>query len=205
MKYLLIAVIISINVQALDWYCSDIASERTGNIIKACGISESLTEDTAREAALENAKIEFYNVCNPSDDCVNHAYTIDPKRAVCNKTDNGYKCSRLVYFEISDKISYKSMYTKKSYSAPFIRTKVEDLKKYPKVRLGMSKRSIVKVLGVPDSNEVPMFGDADSCFTYKCENVNFCAANETSTWVCFKNGKNVYQSGLKPEYTDLLD
>ncbi len=91
----------TVNLSASEWFCEEVASQRDGNIIKACGIGESATEASARSLAFENAKKEFDRICNASADCNGHQSIADPKRTSCKQTPGkNVVCHRLVSFQI---------------------------------------------------------------------------------------------------------
>lgn len=87
-----------------QWFCTDEASTRTGNLIKVCGIGEAKEEGPARIKAFQNARNEFYQICQTSSDCVDHFYFSNPLRTECSRDEQGYKCYRMVQFTIGELI-----------------------------------------------------------------------------------------------------
>lgn len=84
------------------WFCKEAASERTGNVIVACGVATNLSEAVARKQARENAYDEFDSICARSTDCINKATVINPLRNDCEKNNGKYKCYRGFKFLITD-------------------------------------------------------------------------------------------------------
>ena len=70
------------------WYCYEVASEKNGDTINACGIAESSDEDLARKLSLENAYRELELICNNSIDCAGKALEISPLRTDCKKVND---------------------------------------------------------------------------------------------------------------------
>ncbi len=99
MNFLGIAVLFAQNCRADDWLCTEEASQRDGNVIKACGVGLGFDENGARYQALENAKIEFDKVCNASSDCKGHEVVAEPTRTECREGEL-FKCYRLIQFKI---------------------------------------------------------------------------------------------------------
>lgn len=89
-----------------EWLCTEESSQRRGNQILSCGIGIGLDESSARSSALANARTEFSSVCASSSDCRDHAVAVTPKRTTCEKIGKkgtgGYKCYRLLSYEILD-------------------------------------------------------------------------------------------------------
>lgn len=87
-----------------DWFCTDEASERHGNVIRACGLAHNPDESIARGDAYANASAEFSRICNSSHDCRSHSVETAPVRTECNRLKGVYYCARLVEFTIDDSI-----------------------------------------------------------------------------------------------------
>lgn len=86
---------------ATDWFCTQVASQRSGNVVSACGIGIGYTEADARHSALQAAKREFETICNQSNDCNKHKVNLIPKRNACQKLNNGrFKCYRDIEYTI---------------------------------------------------------------------------------------------------------
>lgn len=91
----------SLNANA--WYCLEVASERQGDIINACGIGEAVDEDAARKVALNNAYKELDLICSHSSDCADKELEITPLRTDCKKIENIYRCHRGITANITSK------------------------------------------------------------------------------------------------------
>lgn len=91
-----------------DWLCKDEASQRIGNVIKACGIGMGTDEARARSESFEQARFEFSKICNASDDCHWHKVSVIPGRTTCEKADDVYTCYRLVNFMVSPDLNEKT-------------------------------------------------------------------------------------------------
>ncbi len=70
-----------------------------------CQAAISTKKKIAPDLAFENSKIEFDRVCAASDDCRNYKVQADPKRTMCKKTPDGFRCHRLINFEISESLT----------------------------------------------------------------------------------------------------
>jgi hypothetical protein len=103
MKKILILWLFLLSSPALAWYCNDVASERNGDTINACGIGESGDEDEARKNALNNAYKELDLICSHSSDCANRALEISPLRTECKKVEAIYRCHRGISATVTDK------------------------------------------------------------------------------------------------------
>jgi hypothetical protein len=106
----MILLLLTTDLQAQDWLCSEEASIRQGSATLVCGMAVAPTEAQARAIALNNAKIEFSALCTGSSDCVGHYYNMVPKRTQCEEKGNKYKCARLVEYTIGEKIVYVAKY-----------------------------------------------------------------------------------------------
>lgn len=89
--------------KSFAWYCYEVASEKNGDTINACGIAESSDEDLARKLSLENAYRELELICNNSIDCAGKALEISPLRTECKKVNDIYRCHRGITAEITKK------------------------------------------------------------------------------------------------------
>jgi hypothetical protein len=103
MKNIFLFLLLVWSVPALSWYCNDVASERNGDTINACGIGEAGDEDVARKNALNNAYKELDLICSHSADCANRALEISPLRTDCKKVDLIYRCHRGITATVLDK------------------------------------------------------------------------------------------------------
>ena len=87
-----------------DWICKEASSIRTGSTILACGVGTANSLEDARSNALRNAKQEFHQVCNASEDCRSKDHTANSKRTDCSKkSETEYTCYRAIEFEILKK------------------------------------------------------------------------------------------------------
>lgn len=149
---------------ATDWLCTEEASQRTGSLIRACGIGQGADENEARLKAFDAAKTEFGKVCEASDDCKGHQVSVEPARTACEKTPAGVKCYRLIVFTIGeaggspaqtmpgvvvhsiDGVPVTSSPDKAETFAPFTYGQIAKL---PKIRKGMTKAALLKAVGAP--------------------------------------------------------
>jgi hypothetical protein len=89
-----------------EWMCTEMASIREGNTIKACGVSTRDTEEDARLEAVRNAKREFDELCSASSDCAGRAVNLEPLRNVCRKESSGkFTCFRGIKYTITEDAS----------------------------------------------------------------------------------------------------
>lgn len=86
-----------------QWLCKDASSQRSGNIIMACGVGKSVNLETARASAREEAVNEFNRVCALSSDCRTYDYNVIPMRTDCSIEGSQNVCYRAIQFEITDK------------------------------------------------------------------------------------------------------
>jgi hypothetical protein len=86
---------------AEGWLCTEAASQRSGDVIRSCGVGYGSDENAARRDAFDNARIEFGALCDTSDDCRGREVSVTPERTSCEPTaDGGYKCYRLLVFTL---------------------------------------------------------------------------------------------------------
>ena len=90
----------TLNSGYAGWYCHEVASERNGDVINACGIAEASDEDVARKLALENARKELLLICSLSADCVGKDFNVTPLRTECKLVGSVYRCHRGISAEI---------------------------------------------------------------------------------------------------------
>ena len=103
-KLLFIFAMLLMSTTSRAWYCLEVASERLGDTINACGIGEAIEEDSARKLALSNAYKELDLICSHSADCADKALDITPMRTDCKKLENNfYRCHRGVSAAITGK------------------------------------------------------------------------------------------------------
>jgi hypothetical protein len=220
MTYLLLILTLPlVKAETPNWYCKEVASERSGNIIHSCGIGTGQDENEARSTAFDNAKTEFKKICNLSSDCKNHMISVNPERTTCDKIETGYKCHRLLTFSIGpigdkfeieqdEKVSntrsvsslkYKPVDNIKSPDTdeifkPFVYSQID---RNPKVYVGMSKKDLLQKFGIP---YYVSFGPELVSFQFKgkmCDNNSYCYVTLQDNYV-----KNYID--FKSIYTDLL-
>lgn len=100
MRNIIFVILLSPLSAHAGWFCSEESSEKNGNVINACGVGVGSDENEARTQAFENAKLEYKQLCEGSDDCRYHFVNIKPKRTECSSTSQGFKCYRMLAFEI---------------------------------------------------------------------------------------------------------
>jgi hypothetical protein len=181
MRLLPLLLLISFRVAAANWYCTDVASERVGNMIRACGVGTGKDENEARNSAFNNAKVEFANICENSADCKNRKVTVNPQRTACETDKVQVKCYRLIEFTILDEIDRSTgleaynpkRLPEKIDSAetlkPFYYEQIADI---PKAHKGQSLQEFLELFGEPETAQ-PHYGDGVQV-TYSCKKVPFC-------------------------------
>src|SRR4051812_18747129 len=70
-------------VRADEWLCTSAAAIRNDNIIVTCGVATAPDEGQARLAAFRNAKQEFREFCEDSEDCKRSSHSMSPLRSTC--------------------------------------------------------------------------------------------------------------------------
>jgi hypothetical protein len=101
-KLLLLLLVPTVCLAHTTWLCTEESSQREGNVIKACGVATASLEPLARAGAFDQAKAELGRVCAVGADCHGHQVVITPKRTLCERVASGYRCYRLVEFEVQD-------------------------------------------------------------------------------------------------------
>ncbi len=109
-KTLLLPVLLFlISMQALsidryenDWICENVASKKTGNRYLICGVATSRSESLARKTALENAYLEFDQICNRSYRCRGKEIEPIPHRNECARVNGGFRCLRSLTIDVLD-------------------------------------------------------------------------------------------------------
>jgi hypothetical protein len=142
MRLIIHALLLFPTVASADWFCTEAASQRKGSSIYACGVGYGKDENGARLNAFDNAKREFARVCSESDDCHGRALSVEPGRTTCGKKEGGYQCHRLVIFSIGGSSSGNVRPGPKPFS-------YEATVAQPKIRFGMKKSDVLKILGQP--------------------------------------------------------
>jgi hypothetical protein len=100
MKTLILLLLVSQAAFSDDWICKQESSVREGQSIHSCGIGEGSDEDAARTQAFEHAKAEFDRICGSDAFCYKTAYTVQPKRTTCDEVAGGYRCFRMIVFNL---------------------------------------------------------------------------------------------------------
>jgi hypothetical protein len=110
LKYLVLICLVTPNVYADDWFCSQASSERRGFVFKECGRGQGYTQSEALLNATEDAKYHFQQACQLSKDCkYNVNFNSEFKRSECRREKRGrdklgmfhwggYVCVQLVVF-----------------------------------------------------------------------------------------------------------
>lgn len=184
---------------AVEWFCTEAASQRGGNVIKSCGIGIGTTENEARLQALENSKTEFNQLCTASADCKDRHIVLDPKRTECKPTKQGYTCHRLVEFTIQPTrftASGKRFISDAELAALEAET--------PKIIPGKTtKKEVLRYFGTPNSvhkGEATLFGRRWE-FRYRGA---LCADDEKCS-IRFMGDEVEKTSYIKPQYLNLVD
>lgn len=188
---------IALPLRAEEWLCKEAASIRNGPLIQSCGIGTGKDENHARLAAFDNAKAEFERICLASDDCKNRTVSVEPERTSCTKEKSGYKCYRMLTFEISR--STKQGGQKASTKSPdvpdaFIPFRIEDVAHLPRLRKGMTKKELLEKFGAPFK--------VDNYYWYRGE---MCIYSTSTCLVKVQNGAVTSWDDFKPIYTEDLE
>jgi hypothetical protein len=191
MKTLITALIVS-KIALAGWYCTEVASEKKGNSIYACGIGTAVNEDKARTEAFKSAEAEFQNICQASEDCRGKAYNTDPLRTECVTNKDNVTCHRLLVFTPTDKKSLSTSYNPDQVSVK-------------KVKKGMSIKEVMSILGKPssivESNVWPCHGTCVNMFYSDCGE-SFCEKYPGSARIYFQNNKMVDSSRIDADYLE---
>lgn len=91
------------NAHATDSPCGEMASKKIDeSTYLVCGIFTAGTEVVSREQAALAAQREYALLCDPSADCREYEFEIEPLRTNCTLEPNGaYKCARSFYFSVN--------------------------------------------------------------------------------------------------------
>lgn len=104
MRTLLLGLFFTLSAHAeTPWLCSEEASQKEDNVIRACGLASDPEESKARSQAFDEAKAEFNRVCQMSADCQGRKVNVKPLRTECERSKGLYNCRRLVAFTIDQK------------------------------------------------------------------------------------------------------
>lgn len=206
-----VGVLIGVRGAVADsWLCTDEASQRKGNAILACGIGVGSDENVARLTAFDAAKAEFVKLCSASDDCKRRIITVQPHRTACEQNaEKGYKCYRLIEFDIGAEPSLKqsSQATDaKLIDRPdsFQSFSYDQIDKLPKLRVGMPKRELLADFGAPQSvSNSTNFGSGKS-YQQLFYSGKMCVYENSSCYVIVEDGQVTGWEEFKPVYTDDL-
>ena len=209
-----------------DWLCKEVASQRSGNLIKSCGVGIGADENEARATAFENAKKEFGRVCTISSDCRGRSITVQPERTSCEKDQGKCKCYRLIVFSIGDMVKDAGFEaTKEVTSADLVASSPTDappakpvyeplnidqketLKPFfyreiaslPKIKVGMPKMKVLAKFGKPSSVR-----ESEDSVLVHYKDKSFCESGRCSFRFDPKTGKVTTVSDFKFEYTEML-
>ena len=180
-----------------QWVCTTESSQRIGNTVHACGVANGKDENEARALAFDNAKLEFFKICDSSADCRGHELKVDPARTTCEAIDSGFKCFRMVSFAISDKIA--------SVIEEHLPTWEEAIAAQPvqKIKRGMTIKQVVTILGEPSQVMADDMGLNAISLIYNdrpfCEK-SFCQVTfmnkRVIDWNYFKSYQTDFLAGL---------
>lgn len=93
--WLILTLLIPHSFASDQWLCSTQSSHINGDEIQVCGMGRGMNEETARMAALEDAKLEFQELCSMGSNCEGKRWSVDPGRTTCNPETDHYICFRL--------------------------------------------------------------------------------------------------------------
>lgn len=196
-RYYVLLLLFSPLAHAEEWLCKEESSQRSGSVISSCGVGLGKDENAARSQAFEHAKEEFLRICSTSDDCKNHAITAEPKRTTCERTEDQYKCYRLVRFVIGREIGpieksvprFQSLHESKEEFKPFV---YQENDGHPKLHKGLKRSDVLRLFGQPYSaTEDHFIYSGPACLFSGCI-------------VSFENGLVSQWNDFKPIYTDDL-
>lgn len=106
---LILMVLIATTTAQADsgWFCAHETSKLEGDDLKACGTGTGASEMIARKDAFYEAHLEFWHLCQLSDNCRGYPVSIIPGRTVCAEKKSpptGYteyfrwRCERMLTF-----------------------------------------------------------------------------------------------------------
>jgi len=218
----------SLSARASDspaWYCKEVASERKGSQVYACGVGLGADENEARTDAFENARKEFIRICSLSADCKDHQIITTPERTTCETSGKKTKCYRLLVFSIGPKggdplpALEKSKNSGPSLEARAEATKPEpieeikdtsvkeifrpfvysQIKNNPKVYKGMPKAVLLRQFGAPKSISELSYKNDSYFFWYEG-----LMCNGPTCHVIVTNDEVERFADFKPIFTDVL-
>lgn len=174
MKYIIIILLFTSYGRAADqWFCTESASKIQHSSVFTCGVGEGKNETEARRSSFDDAENEFKHVCDPSDNCKDHNVNVIPQRMSCIKLDGGYKCYRMVVYEILPEMR---------------KPRDQQIKQENKkqVYIGQTKEEFFALFGKPNdvSNNIDIDGKS---ITYYY-NGELCAHNMGYCYLRFRRG-----------------
>lgn len=96
-----------------QWLCVESSGRNTENFYQVCGIGQNQSEAEARALAFEAAKNEFKRACSESENCLSRNKSLEIKRTECKKTENEYKCYRLLEYTLLEVNAVSSISTER--------------------------------------------------------------------------------------------
>jgi hypothetical protein len=221
-----------------------VATQRSGNVFRSCGIGTGDDENSARRMAFENAKKEFGSICAISSDCRGRAISVQPERTSCAKDSARFKCYRLIVFTVGEKVDHPPMalsgdkvgepvpvpatgklgqtepptptptlvdplspkstalfepidIDEKDSFKPFY---YRDIAKFPKIRVGLSKATVLARFGKPSSVRTNSGGTVIVYYRDR----SFCDGGRCSVRFDEKTGQVIDFSDFRYEYTEAL-
>ncbi len=93
---------LSIDRNGKNWVCEDVASMKTGSRYLICGVATSRSESLARKTALENAYLEFDQLCNRAYSCKGKEIETIPHRNECTRVSGEFRCLRSLTVDVLD-------------------------------------------------------------------------------------------------------
>jgi len=202
MKQVLMIIVLIITSRSLakeDWLCTQESSLMEDSNILACGVASGKDENEARSKAFDNAKLEFDKLCAISNRCNRKQVNVVPKRTTCDRTLMGYKCYRLLVFNIQDKAHTRAPVAIEKIVndefTPFVYQENEN----PRLHKGMTKQQLLFTFGAPESVTRGSYYEPDE---FKYSNDKFCDYSYCRVYLV--DGKVNSWHGVKLKYTDDL-
>lgn len=190
-KIFVVILVCTVSLSAFgdDWFCTEESSSRSGHVFSTCGVGEATTESLARQAATDNARLEFDTLCNQDVICKAHDVSVNPKRQSCSQLrDGSFKCNRLIEYTISDE--------QRKVASPGAAQNIAP--QSAKIRKGMSKAELLATFGKPD-----LYIDAGNGYLiFNYTSKEFC----TSRCTIGLDHDRVYKfDGFEIGYTDVME
>jgi hypothetical protein len=83
-----------------SWLCKETAAVANGDSITTCGIASDKDQQKARDKAFESAKEEYFRFCDPSPNCRDYEFKVEPMRVDCTNKDMTWTCYRALGFTV---------------------------------------------------------------------------------------------------------